>query len=159
MQKLLAQFQQLNEREQKLAVISVVAVVILGFYWLVWSPLNANIDTSRQAIVNQEQLLSWVKNNANKAIQLKQSGGQAGQFRGSLPQAVNQAAGRLNISISRMQPQGEQLMVWVDEAPFNDILSWLQGLEKRGIQIVDLDVAEASDPGMVKIRRLQLGKL
>jgi general secretion pathway protein M len=58
-----------------------------------------------------------------------------------------------------MQPQGEELQVWIDQAPFNDILSWLQSLEKTGISVLDIDIAESGLPGQVKIRRLKLGKL
>jgi general secretion pathway protein M len=57
-----------------------------------------------------------------------------------------------------MQPQGDELQVWVDQAPFNDVLSWLQSLEKSGVIIMDIDLAETGDPGLVKIRRLKLGK-
>ena len=78
MQKLLAQFKQLNEREQKLAIISLIAVLILGFYWLIWSPLNVDLERNRQAVVNQKELLSWVEKNANRAIHLKQTGDAVG---------------------------------------------------------------------------------
>jgi general secretion pathway protein M len=71
---------------------------------------------------------------------------------------VNQSASRLNITISRMQPQGDELQVWVDQVPFNDVLSWLQSMESKGVVILDVDVAETSAPGQIKIRRLKLGK-
>jgi general secretion pathway protein M len=64
----------------------------------------------------------------------------------------------MRIAISRMQPQGDELQVWIDQAPFNDVLSWLQSLEKTGISILDIDIAESNLPGQVKIRRLKLGK-
>ena len=82
----------------------------------------------------------------------------ARSFNGSLPQAVNQTASRVRIAIARMQPQGEELKVWVDEAPFNDVLSWLQALENMGVKIIDVDVAQADAPGHIKVRSLQLGK-
>jgi general secretion pathway protein M len=64
----------------------------------------------------------------------------------------------MKIAISRMQPQGDELQVWIDQAPFNDVLSWLQSLEKTGVSILDIDIAESDMPGQVKIRRLKLGK-
>ena len=99
-----------------------------------------------------------MQKNATRAIQLRSATGSSSTFNGSLPQAVNQTAGRLKIAISRMQPQGDELQVWVDQAPFNDVLSWLQALEKMGVSILDLDIADANIPGHVKIRRLKLAK-
>jgi general secretion pathway protein M len=57
-----------------------------------------------------------------------------------------------------MQPQGAELQVWVDQAPFNDVLAWLQSMESMGVVILQADIAEADDAGYIKIRRLQLGR-
>ena len=157
MNKLLQTFHQLSEREQRLVIISAVVVVVGIFYWLIWSPLNQSLETDRKAVTAQQELLAWVQKNANRAAQLRGSAGKNAVFTGSLPQVVNQTAARLKIAISRMQPQGEELQVWVDQAPF-DVLSWLQALEKVGVVIKDIDIADADSPGMVKIRRLKLGK-
>ena len=100
----------------------------------------------------------WIQQNALKAIQLSSGANTKAAFTGSLPQAVNQTANRLQIAISRMQPQGEELKVWVDQAPFNDVLSWLQTMENQGIRIITVDLTEADAPGLVKVRSLQLGK-
>lgn len=159
MQKLIKKFHQLTEREQILVVISAIVVVIGAFYWMVWSPLNASLEMNRVTVTNKKADLIWLKKNTAKAIQLRKSVGAAKPFTGSLPQAVNQTASRVNIAISRMQPQGDALKVWVDQAPFNDVLSWLQALESRGIKIIDLDLAESDAPGQIKIRSLQLGKV
>jgi general secretion pathway protein M len=156
--KLKQSYQQLSEREQRLVMISALVIVVGLFYWLIWSPLNHSLQTDRKAIGAQQELLTWVQKNANRAMQLRGASSNTKSFTGSLPQAVNQTAGRLNIAISRMQPQGEQLQVWVDQAPFNDVLSWLQALEKMGVSILDMDIADASIPGQVKIRRLKLAK-
>lgn len=158
MDTLLQKYRQLTEREQLLVLISSVVVVIGAFYWLVWAPLTSALEENRAAVANKKADLVWVKKNANKVLQLRKSVGKSGGFSGSLPQAVNQTANRIRIAISRMQPQGEELKVWVDQAPFNDVLSWLQALEKRGVKILDVDFAKADAPGLIKVRSLQLGK-
>lgn len=159
MEKLLQKFHQLTEREQYLVIACSVVTVIGMFYWLVWSPLNNAIETNQSLVKNKQSDLVWLQKNVNKALQLKRTSGTQKQFSGSLTQAVNQTASRVRISISRMQPQGEELKVWVDQAPFNDVLSWLQAMENMGIHIINLDVAEADAPGLIKIRSLQLGKV
>ena len=158
MNKLKQTYQQLSQREQRLVLISAIVIVVGFFYWVIWAPLNQSLESDRKAVLAQEELLIWVQKNATRAIQLRSATGSSSTFNGSLPQAVNQTAGRLKIAISRMQPQGDELQVWVDQAPFNDVLSWLQALEKMGVSILDLDIADANIPGHVKIRRLKLAK-
>lgn len=158
MNKLKAYYAQLSEREQRLVLISSVLLVIALFYWLLWSPLNQSLSKGQLALSSQQELLDWVQKNANRARQLQGSAKQNTKLSGSLAQEVNQSAGRLNILIARMQPQGDELQVWVDQVPFNDVLSWLQNLESKGVRILDIDLAETNAPGQVKIRRLKLGK-
>ena len=158
MEKLKNIYTQLSAREQRLVLVSAAFVIFAIFYWGIWSPLNTSLERSQNSLKKQQELLVWVQQNANRAIQLRSSAGNKGAFSGSLPQAVNQSANRMKIAISRMQPQGDELQVWIDQAPFNDVLSWLQSLEKTGVTILDVDIAEADAPGLVKIRRLKLGK-
>ncbi|GAC17926.1 type II secretion system protein GspM [Paraglaciecola arctica] len=158
MDKLKSMYLQLSGREQRLVIISAILVLIAIFYWGIWSPLNTSLERGQVAVKNQTELLDWVQKNANKAIQLRSSGGKNASFSGSLLQAVNQSATRMKIAISRVQPQGDEIQVWIDQAPFNDLLSWLQSLEKTGVSILDIDIAESDLPGQVKIRRLKLGK-
>lgn len=158
MDKYKSMFLQLSGREQRLVIVSAVLVLVAIFYWGIWAPLNSSLERDQAAVKNQTELLTWVQKNANKAVQLRSSGGSKVSFSGSLTQAVNQSANRMKIAISRMQPQGEELQVWIDQAPFNDVLSWLQSLEKTGVSIVDIDIAGSDLPGQVKIRRLKLGK-
>ena len=99
-----------------------------------------------------------MKKNTQRALQLKSGGSRNAALSGSLAQAVNLTANSLSVTISRMQPQGDELIVWVDEAPFDSVLSWLQAMENRGVRIIDADFAEANQPGQVKVRRLQVGK-
>lgn len=158
MKALIDKFQQLTEREKWLVSISGVLVIIAIFYWLVWSPLYGAVDKQQAAVDSKLADLAWIQQNALRAIQLRGGANSNASFTGSLPQAVNQTANRLQIAISRMQPQGEELKVWVDQAPFNDVISWLQAMENKGIRIINVDLTEADAPGLVKVRSLQLGK-
>jgi general secretion pathway protein M len=158
MDKLKSTFLQLSGREQRLVIVSAVLVLVAIFYWGIWSPLSTSLERDQTAVKNQTELLDWVQRNANRAVQLRSSGVDKASFSGSLPQVVNQSASRMKIAISRMQPQDDELQVWIDQAPFNDVLSWLQSLEKTGVSILDIDIVESDLPGQVKIRRLKLGK-
>lgn len=158
MNALLEKYKALTEREQKLVLASAVVAVIALFYFTVWAPINNAIEKEQKLLDNQQSLLVWVKDSAARAKQLRRStSGQRG-FSGSLPQAVNRTTSQHNIEISRMQPQGDELQVWVDRAAFNNVLDWLKAMEKMGVVILQADIAEADLEGHIKIRRLQLGK-
>ena len=158
MKALLEKYKALTEREQKLVIASAIMVLVALFYFIIWAPLNAALDREQKLLDNQQSLLVWVKDTAARAQQLRRSTGGKQAFSGSLPQAVNRTTSQHDIAISRMQPQGEELQVWVDQAPFNNVLAWLKAMESMGVVILQADIAEADVKGHIKIRRLQLGK-
>lgn len=158
MNTLTEKFKGLTEREQRLVIVSAVVVAVAIFYFAIWSPVNYALTQQQLLRDNQQQLLAWVQESAARAKQLRRSSSTTKTLSGSLPQAVNRTTTRHNIEISRMQPQGDELQVWVDQAPFNDVLAWLKTMESMGVVILQADIAEADAAGYVKIRRLQLGK-
>lgn len=158
MEQLLEKFRSLSERERNLVLIAGVTITVFLFYFIIWAPMQQSIQTNTASVASQGKLLDWVEQNANRAIQLKQSSGSSGGFSGSLPQAVNQTAAQFKIEITRMQPQNDEIQVWIDRAAFNDVLNWLQRIEKMGINIAEADLAESDEPGMIKVRRLRLTK-
>ncbi len=158
MNAVMEKYRALTEREQRLVMLSGIVVLIALFYFIVWSPLTTSIERERALLQSQQELLAWVKDSAGRAQQLRRSQGTETVLSGSLPQAVNRTTAAHNIAITRMQPQGEELQVWVDQAPFNNVLAWLQSMEQQGIVILQADIAQADEAGYIKIRRLQLGK-
>lgn len=158
MNAVIEKYRALTEREQRLVQLSAIVVIIAIFYFAIWSPLTTSIERQRALLDSQQELLVWVKDSARRAQQLRRSQGAGTAFSGSLPQAVNRTTAQHNIAIARMQPQGEEIQVWVDQAPFNDVLEWLQSMEQIGIIILQADMTEADSEGYIKIRRLQLGK-
>lgn len=150
-------FRSLSEREQKMVLAAGVMVVVALFYFAIWAPLSHSVAQAQLRQQSQQELLSWVQEKAARAAQLRGSGASSARFTGSLAQAVSQAAAQQGIPVSRMQPANDELQVWIEEAPFNAVVSFLHQLEQRGISVLQLDITEASAPGLVKIRRLQLG--
>ena len=39
-----------------------------------------------------------------------------------------------------MQPQGDELQVWVDQAAFNNVIDWLNALERMGVSLDQLSI-------------------
>jgi general secretion pathway protein M len=151
-------WQQLKSAEQRLVVMMSFVVVLFLFYSLVWQPLENNINSTQQKLVRQQALHTWVQESTQRYQHSKKSN-TSSRSKGSLSSIVNSSAGRNNISIARLQPQGEDLQVWIDEVPFTQLLSWLEFLaNNEGLSVKSIDLSKADRNGVVKVRRLQLGK-
>lgn len=152
-------WQGLNPREQKMVAGCSVVVVLALFWFGLWQPLNDNLARSQVKADQQQELLHWVHENLAKYKALEKKGG-ARPSSGSLSSVVNQTARRYKIEIARMQPQGDNLQVWVDEVAFNDLLHWLEQLQLReGLVIQAIDIVQGDEQGTVKVRRLQVGRV
>jgi general secretion pathway protein M len=151
-------WQQLKISEQRIVVVMSIVVVFFLFYSLVWQPLENNIITTQKKLVRQQVLHTWVQENTQRYQQSQKRMASSGN-NASLSSIVNGSAGRNNISIARLQPQGEDLQVWIDEVPFTQLLSWLEFLaNNEGLLVKSIDLSKADRNGVVRVRRLQLGK-
>jgi general secretion pathway protein M len=151
-------WQQLKSSEQRLVTIMGFVVVLFLFYSLIWQPLENNINATQQKLVRQQALYTWVQESTQRYQQSAKSSSSTGS-KGSLSSIVNSSAARNNISIARLQPQGDDLQVWIDEVPFTQLLSWLEFLaNNEGLLVKSIDLSKADRNGVVRVRRLQLGK-
>ena len=120
--------------------------------------MNTGLDKGEQKLSRQQELLAYIQESTTKYRLAKKSGGSVNRG-GSLSTIVNRVAKQHQINIDRMQPQGEQIQVWVDEVSFNQLLQWLNDLTlKQGLQINSIDVSKGNSEGSVKVRRLQLSR-
>ncbi|MEW6983659.1 type II secretion system protein GspM [Colwelliaceae bacterium 6471] len=153
-----AWWQQLNTREQRLVMAMSAAVIVFILYSLIWQPLNDGIVKAQQKLDRQQELLSWVQENTAK-YQRSKVGGNAKGSSGSLSSIINRTARNANITVTRIQPQGDDIQVWVDEVSFEQLLQWLERLTNNdGLQVKAIDLDGLDKPGTVRVRRLQLGK-
>jgi general secretion pathway protein M len=154
-----ARWQQLNNREQQLAVGSGIAVIVFIFYIVIWQPLNNSLTEGSSKLVRQQQLLSWVQ---EKTALYQETKGASGQINngGSISSVANRSAKKYKLTITRMQPQGDDLQVWIDNTPFTQLLFWLEHLaNKEGMQVKAIDLTQGDNVGEVKVRRLHLTRL
>jgi len=148
----------ISQREQRLVVACSLLVILGGLYWGVVQPVAERADNAQMRIQSEKQLLSWVKNKADKISQVQ---GQGGRTVSSLPinQAVSASVSRFKVELIRVQPRGEQFQVWVAPMPFNQFMDWITFLqEKHGIKVVFLDIDKGDKDGMIEVNRLQLGR-
>ena len=151
-------WQGLNIREQRLILVmsSVIAVFLL--YSLLWQPLNENLSKTEQKLASRQALLSWVTENTARYQNVKSTNG-GKKSSGSLSSIINRTANQQQLTITRMQPQGDNVQVWLDSAPFTQLLFWLEHLaNNEGLQVQAIDLAQTDKQGEVRVRRLQLGR-
>ncbi|MFQ6372253.1 type II secretion system protein M [Shewanella sp. YIC-542] len=147
----------LAQRERQLVTVMAVIVMVGIGYWGIWTPISNAQAQAQSQLQAQQQTLAFVKQSAAKISALKKAGSRP-QHMGSLSTVATQTASRYGLSITRMQPQGKQIQLWMDDVPFDALLSYLGDLVQQGLSLDSLDVAEADDPGMVKVRRIQLSQ-
>jgi len=150
-------WQQLNSREQQLVTAMGTVFCIFLLYSFIWQPLNEGLDKSIKKLARQQALLTWVNAKTERYQQMNASGR---ANRGSLSSIVNRTASDDQITVTRIQPQGDDLVqVWIDEVAFQHLLTWLEQLSvNEGLQVKGIDLSGAEQPGVVSVRRLQLGK-
>ncbi|EKE85211.1 type II secretion system protein GspM [Idiomarina xiamenensis] len=152
-----AYWQKLNARERLLLKCGGVFVLIGVLYWVIWQPLVTATERAQQQLDGRLQTLQWVQENSQRYRQLAAQSGRTQQVSGSLQQRFSHSARELDINVSRMQPQGEQLLVVIDELSFNQLLNLLNQLQRGAGLVVDsLDVVELNAPGQVRVRKLVL---
>ena len=150
-------WQQLNEREQILVSVMGSLIGIFLLYSLIWQPLNENLIKAQKKLVRQQALLIWVNENTQRFQQLNKNG--TSSSKGSLSSTVNRTSRERQITVTRMQPQGDDLQVWIDEVAFKNLLKWLEDLSlNEGLQVKGIDLSQSDEEGVVRVRRLQLGK-
>lgn len=158
LQKLTAQYDQLNGRDQKALQVLAIAFAVTFAYLGVWRPI-ADFRAGAQAEMEASRdLLEWVRSKEPAARALASSNNQGGQT-GSLGDAdllktVTDSADRSGMPLQRFEPSGDQAMrIWLEKVPFTDLTQWLAHLEsKYGITVDQASVDRADEPGLVDAR-------
>lgn len=149
---------QRETREQRL-LTGLSLVLIVAFFWfVVWQPLQEGIERAERSVAVQQETLHWVTENTERVKQLRERSEPRATALSSneLTQFINQVSSELDLQISRIQPQGEALLLVFNDADFDVFLEFLAALAERQVQIDVMDVAETDEAGVVRVRRLQV---
>ena len=153
-------WQALNNREKRLVrgAVGVLAVVVI--YYGLWAPLQNGIAQRQAAVTAQQSLLDWTRQATGVYLARTDTAkGQAVNSGASITQRITDYASRNNITITRMQPQSNGLLVVIEQVGFNDLLTMLDTLQaSSGLRIDSLDIAEGGAAGVVRVRKLQVSE-
>ncbi|GAK85571.1 general secretion pathway protein M [Vibrio ponticus] len=148
----------ITPREQRLVMIGSLVLVFGVLYWGIYQPITQRAEQAQLNLNSEKQLLGWVSDQADKIVELRGNGTKAIS---PLPlnQAISSSARRFDVEMVRVQPRGDEMQVWVQPLPFNQLISWVEYMQaNHAIEVLFLDIDKSSQAGMVEVKRLQLSK-
>ena len=153
-------FNNLEQRERRMLIAGGIMLVILVLYLSVWEPLVTKTQVLKKTNQYNHELISWMEQSASEARELQakiKAGGPSGRSKDqSLLGIIDRTAktAKLGKSVKRVQPDGKtKARVWLEDVSFNDMIKWLEGLQRsEGIHIETTVIEKRDEPGLVNAR-------
>lgn len=147
----------LNEREQRLSLVSAAFIFLAVIYWGAWKPLTNSLQESEMQLQRAQQTLSWVQKNATLLVEAGVHKHKVAAQRGNLTQVVNRSARQYGITFSRIVNKQQHLEVWITEVEFDLFIKWLTNLSNQySVSAVNADFSKVDKQGHIRINRLSL---
>ena len=151
----LAWWANLQARERLIVAVGGIALALILFYLIVWSPLQSSVMRLNAVVPQDRMKLAQMRAQAQEITQLQGHGGTGVAHTDNLLSTLEQTATSrgLRQAITRMEPEGNNgARVAMDEVSFNNLVSWLADLQTQGIRIEDAAVQKKTTAGMVSAR-------
>ena len=147
-------------REQQLLTIMAVLLGVFLVWYGVWQPLHTATVRGETRLANQQETLRHVIATTAQIEQLRnvqpaqrtEPGVSAAQLNGF----ISRTSAEFGLEVARLQPQSDSVQITYNDASFDDLLAFLAALETRQVHIESIEIAETGEPGMVRVRRLQV---
>ena len=142
-----------KDRRALLLLTLFLAAIILIYAVLL--PAHRYADEAAELHQQRAEILTWMQANEADARRLQTQptkdtnpGGQ------SLLSLATRHAQSNNLSFKRFEPFGEGgLRVWLDNAPFNNLLQWLTQLQQQnGVLVKQVSIDRATQAGRVSAK-------
>ena len=155
-------YDQLSARDQKALQLLALALGLFILYFALWRPVHQYEQNQAANLAQSRALMSWLKAHETEARNLarnqSQQSGQGG-VRHSLMTTITSSAKQAGIPLARFEPSGQQGMrIWLEDAPFNQVASWLEQLNERyGVRVDQAAIQRGQNPGLITAHfKLQL---
>jgi general secretion pathway protein M len=158
LQQLKQWYKSLPQKERWMVTATGVLIFVTLFYLVIWEPIHIGLETERQKQQSQQEILLWMQQAADEVKALRASGGSSTIRDTNKPitlvieQALKNAG--LKPSVDKIESSGnDSARVMLNEAPFNQVLVWLNTLATyNGIQVTSANIERASKPGRANAR-------
>ncbi len=128
-----------------LSVLSAVLLVWLAFV-AIWQPLQAARVRLADQVLRHERALAVLQSLPVTAAALAAV---ATDDR-PLNMVITETAATFQLTIRRLEPEGNRVRVVMDEAPFEAVILWMEAVQRdKGLRITDLDMTRRPSPGVV----------
>lgn len=146
---LLARYQELSDREQRLVQILLPVVVVL-LLSVVWWGLHKASTKAAQHYNEQRQLQVLMQARASDLAGARP----AAASDEPLMLLVSRTAASQQLSLTRQEPEGESgVRVSFEQAGFNALAGWLNLLQQAGVSVAEAQIdAREGAPGQVSAR-------
>ncbi len=143
----------LSLREQKIVMIATAVFIIIIAYFFMWSPLSDSVDTLQQNVIQDRELLSWMKIavpqiNVNQQANVSHPVAEADLF-STVQQSLDSSG--LKSSLDNIEQQKEGTVKLSFKAvDFDKLIDWLIIIQ-RDFAINPIEVnLDKSNEGQVK---------
>lgn len=151
-------WQNLQARERRTLLAGAAALVVMLLYILVWEPYHAHIERLETDVAEQRETLAWMQRAAKEIERLRGNSAASPSVasEGSLLTTTDRTAREHGFSeaLKRIQPDGQRsVRVWLENAPFDDMVRWLDALaSEHGVTVSTLVVDPADSSGRIDAR-------
>lgn len=153
--KALKQYEMLAARD-KMALKALLATLVLLFiYFGLWQPAYQYKKDADMYFQQQSGLLALVTENKSALRNLtKASSSSATLNSQQLVSSVTNLAKQAGITLKRFEPSGDnEIKVWVDDASFDKMMTWLTTMKKTlNVRVIQISVEKSDQPGLVSSR-------
>jgi general secretion pathway protein M len=158
LQQLKQWFNSLPQKEQWMVSAPGLLIFLTLFYLVIWEPVHVGLQEEKQKQQSQNEILLWMQQAATEVNTLRASGGRSNIRDKNKPttlvieQTINNAG--LKASVSKIESSGNNgARVTLNEAPFNQILVWLNTLASHNaIHVVSASIERGTKPGRANAR-------
>lgn len=146
----------LGPRDRRILTIGGIFLAVLLPWWLVWLPLTERVERMERSVSAQNADLAWMQAAAERVRGAHAGATPADRGDQSALSVIDRTAreGPLTGTVRRVQPEGtDTVRVWMEDAPFDDLILWLSILETRyGLRVTSLVVDRQPAEGRVNAR-------
>ncbi len=152
--ELLPRYRRLSLREQRLLILTVIALPALLFVYGIWLPVTDRIHALRGAMPALQDQLSEAQTLADHLHQeVRRPAGKRNAL--ALVEQAVQASG-MRRYITRIKPQpgmgsGGRLLIRLHQAPYPNLVKFLSLLVKNGVTLGRVKLLAGNTPGLLDV--------
>jgi general secretion pathway protein M len=134
------QYEMLPVRDRNILKVAGAVLLICILYFAMWVPANSYMVNAEQDFAQNTKLLQLVKQNKALLTALSRTSASSGSTKTltsqQLVSSVTNLAKKNGVMLKRFEPSGDnKIKVWVDNASFDKMITWLASL-KTSLNII-----------------------